>query len=187
MTDINNSLQQPKPANASGQENDAGRTVLVGVLGGIISAAGYLVYQRLPDAATAKGLSHKQVLQKQAASGPRRIVSKKEGVSRGLPIPLGNQCAKTLMLAESIPRQIFRVDSHVVEPALKLGQLANHGPEQWRVMNGCGTNVKWQRRNSSDSGSVQTAQCRTGVASVPTHTQVPFFSSQVSTKRSRRV
>ncbi|HEY4440454.1 MAG TPA: hypothetical protein VGN14_08335 [Candidatus Elarobacter sp.] len=28
---------------------DAGRTVLVGVLGGIISAAGYLVYQRLPD------------------------------------------------------------------------------------------------------------------------------------------
>jgi hypothetical protein len=50
MTDINNSLQQPKPANApSGQENDAGRTVLVGVLGGIISAAGYLVYQRLPD------------------------------------------------------------------------------------------------------------------------------------------
>lgn len=49
MTDINNSLQQPKPANSSGQENDAGRTVLVGVLGGIISAAGYLVYQRLPD------------------------------------------------------------------------------------------------------------------------------------------
>jgi hypothetical protein len=50
MTDINNSLQPPKPANAPlGQENDAGRTVLVGVLGGIISAAGYLVYQRLPD------------------------------------------------------------------------------------------------------------------------------------------
>jgi hypothetical protein len=49
MTDSNNTLQQPKPANASSQENDAGRTVLVGVLGGIISAAGYLVYQRLPD------------------------------------------------------------------------------------------------------------------------------------------
>lgn len=32
------------PANS-----DAGRTVLVGVLGGIVSAAGYLVYQRLPD------------------------------------------------------------------------------------------------------------------------------------------
>jgi len=50
MTDINDSLQQPKPATPpSSQENDAGRTVLVGVLGGIISAAGYLVYQRLPD------------------------------------------------------------------------------------------------------------------------------------------
>lgn len=29
--------------------SDAGRTVIVGVLGGIISAAGYLVYQRLPE------------------------------------------------------------------------------------------------------------------------------------------
>jgi hypothetical protein len=48
MTDINNSLQ-PKPNGTPGQQNDAGRTVLVGVLGGIISAAGYLVYQRLPD------------------------------------------------------------------------------------------------------------------------------------------
>jgi hypothetical protein len=33
----------------SGAASDAGRTVLVGVLGGIISAAGYLVYTRLPD------------------------------------------------------------------------------------------------------------------------------------------
>ncbi len=33
----------------AGPGPDAGRTVLVGVLGGIISAAGYLVYQRLPD------------------------------------------------------------------------------------------------------------------------------------------
>jgi hypothetical protein len=49
MTDINNSLQQSKPVNGSAQSGDAGRTVLVGVLGGIISAAGYLVYQRLPD------------------------------------------------------------------------------------------------------------------------------------------
>lgn len=48
MTDINNSLPQSKPADPVPQ-NDAGRTVLVGVLGGIISAAGYLVYQRLPD------------------------------------------------------------------------------------------------------------------------------------------
>jgi hypothetical protein len=61
MTDINNSLQQPKPATppSSGQENDAGRTVLVGVLGGIISAAGYLVYQRLPD--EQRDRLHKQV------------------------------------------------------------------------------------------------------------------------------
>jgi hypothetical protein len=49
MTDINNSLQQSKTTNAAPQQGDAGRTVLVGVLGGIISAAGYLVYQRLPD------------------------------------------------------------------------------------------------------------------------------------------
>jgi hypothetical protein len=48
MTDINNSLPQSKPNSAPGQ-GDPGRTVLVGVLGGIISAAGYLVYQRLPD------------------------------------------------------------------------------------------------------------------------------------------
>jgi hypothetical protein len=44
MTDSNKTLQ---PNNAP--STDAGRTVLVGVLGGILSAAGYLVYQRLPD------------------------------------------------------------------------------------------------------------------------------------------
>ena len=33
-----------QPANA-----DAGKAVLVGILGGLVSAAGYLVYQRLPD------------------------------------------------------------------------------------------------------------------------------------------
>ncbi|GAC1424568.1 MAG: hypothetical protein NVSMB64_31990 [Candidatus Velthaea sp.] len=50
MTDASNSTTtnlQPKATN--GAQSDAGRTVLVGVLGGIISAAGYLVYQRLPD------------------------------------------------------------------------------------------------------------------------------------------
>jgi len=40
---------QSGPGKTSGADTDAGRTVLVGVLGGIISAAGYLVYQRLPD------------------------------------------------------------------------------------------------------------------------------------------
>lgn len=32
-----------------GGSNEAGKTLLVGVLGGLVSAAGYLVYQRLPD------------------------------------------------------------------------------------------------------------------------------------------
>jgi hypothetical protein len=40
-------------------DSDAGRTVLVGVLGGIISAAGYLVYHRLPD--EQKERLHRQV------------------------------------------------------------------------------------------------------------------------------
>ncbi len=29
--------------------NDVGRTLLVGVVGGLLSAAGFLVYQKLPD------------------------------------------------------------------------------------------------------------------------------------------
>jgi hypothetical protein len=29
--------------------NETGRTLLVGLLGGVLSAAGYLVYSRLPD------------------------------------------------------------------------------------------------------------------------------------------
>lgn len=45
----NGELKQPAGSNSIGPSSDAGRTVLVGVLGGIISAAGYLVYQRLPD------------------------------------------------------------------------------------------------------------------------------------------
>ena len=38
---------------------DMGKALLIGVLGGILSAAGYMVYQRLPD-------EHKQRLQSQA-------------------------------------------------------------------------------------------------------------------------
>ena len=30
-------------------ENEVGRALLVGLLGGLVSAAGYLVYRRLPD------------------------------------------------------------------------------------------------------------------------------------------
>jgi hypothetical protein len=84
---------------------------------------------------------------------------------------------------ESIPHQIFPADGHLVELVLILRQFANHGPEQRRIMDGRRTNVKHgQAENSSVA-----AQCRTGVASVPTHTQLPRLNSQVSTKRSRRV
>jgi hypothetical protein len=41
--------------------NDAGRTLLAGVVGGIVSAAGYLVYSRLPD--DQKERLHQQVRQ----------------------------------------------------------------------------------------------------------------------------
>ncbi len=61
MTDASKSLNgdyQP-PDQSTGATPDPGRTVLVGVLGGIISAAGYLVYQRLPD--EQRDRLHKQV------------------------------------------------------------------------------------------------------------------------------
>ncbi|MBC5799523.1 MAG: hypothetical protein GIX03_08680 [Candidatus Eremiobacteraeota bacterium] len=45
----------------SGSSGDAGKTVLAGVVGGIASAVGYLVYSRLPDEQKAK-------LQQQARS-----------------------------------------------------------------------------------------------------------------------
>ncbi len=32
-----------------GEENEVGKALLVGVLGGLVSAAGYLIYRRLPD------------------------------------------------------------------------------------------------------------------------------------------
>jgi hypothetical protein len=46
----------PKPTPSN---NDAGRTMLVGVLGGLLSAAGYAVYQRLPE--DQKERLHRQV------------------------------------------------------------------------------------------------------------------------------
>ncbi|MGD0050608.1 MAG: hypothetical protein ABSD03_02165 [Vulcanimicrobiaceae bacterium] len=50
----------PNPDHAApGAASDAGKTVLVGVLGGLLSAAGYLVYQRLPD--EQKDRLHRQV------------------------------------------------------------------------------------------------------------------------------
>ncbi len=43
--------QTPEPDyNESGDSgNEAGKALLVGLLGGLVSAAGYLVYQRLPE------------------------------------------------------------------------------------------------------------------------------------------
>ena len=55
----NGELQQGNSAAGAAANTDAGRTVLVGVLGGIISAAGYLVYQKLPD--EQKERLHRQV------------------------------------------------------------------------------------------------------------------------------
>ena len=49
----------PKADPNASDAGDAGRTVMVGVLGGLISAAGYLVYQRLPD--EQKDRLHRQV------------------------------------------------------------------------------------------------------------------------------
>jgi hypothetical protein len=50
---------EPAPGTNAPDAGDAGRTVMVGVLGGIISAAGYLVYQRLPE--DQKDRLHRQV------------------------------------------------------------------------------------------------------------------------------
>lgn len=55
---LHGELQTDLPT-TPGAGTDPGRTVLVGVLGGILSAAGYLVYQRLPD--EQKDRLHKQV------------------------------------------------------------------------------------------------------------------------------
>lgn len=41
-----NDAPLPPPDDASA---DAGRALVVGVLGGLLSAAGYLIYRRLPD------------------------------------------------------------------------------------------------------------------------------------------
>ena len=44
------SFQQPqepqKPGDDAGED---GRTLLIGILGGLVSAAGYMIYRRLPD------------------------------------------------------------------------------------------------------------------------------------------
>jgi hypothetical protein len=49
----------PPPPYDSEDSGDAGRALLVGVLGGLVSAAGYLIYRRLPD--EQRDRLHKQV------------------------------------------------------------------------------------------------------------------------------
>ncbi len=48
-----------EPESTDGGENEVGRALLVGLLGGLVSAAGYFVYRRLPD--EQKERLHKQV------------------------------------------------------------------------------------------------------------------------------
>ncbi|MBD5655415.1 MAG: hypothetical protein IAI50_09565 [Candidatus Eremiobacteraeota bacterium] len=43
------SSPSPDSYGSGGSSSDAGRVLLAGVVGGVVSAAGYLVYQRLPD------------------------------------------------------------------------------------------------------------------------------------------
>jgi len=41
--------EEPKPAGNDDESGEVGRALLVGLLGGLVSAAGYMVYRRLPD------------------------------------------------------------------------------------------------------------------------------------------
>ena len=59
MTDSSKPTGANEPGHNQPDAGDAGRTVMVGVLGGILSAAGYLVYQRLPE--EQKDRLHRQV------------------------------------------------------------------------------------------------------------------------------
>ncbi|GAC1531127.1 MAG: hypothetical protein NVS2B8_19490 [Vulcanimicrobiaceae bacterium] len=61
----------PEPANAA-PSTDAGKTLLAGALGGVLSAVGYLVYSRLPD-------DQKERLQSQA----RALVESRMNELRG--------------------------------------------------------------------------------------------------------
>ena len=53
------------PAPHADAENDGaevGRTVLIGLLGGLLSAAGYMIYRRLPDEQKERLNSHVRTL-----------------------------------------------------------------------------------------------------------------------------
>ena len=40
---------EDRPAHDEGDGGEAGKVLLIGVLGGLLSAAGYMIYRRLPD------------------------------------------------------------------------------------------------------------------------------------------
>ena len=44
-----NGYQGERPPHSDDDAGEAGKVVLVGLLGGLLSAAGYLIYRRLPD------------------------------------------------------------------------------------------------------------------------------------------
>jgi len=46
---LNSSSRPGSTGDSQTGSGEAGKTLLVGILGGLVSAAGYLVYQRLPD------------------------------------------------------------------------------------------------------------------------------------------
>lgn len=46
---LNSSSRSGSTGESQTGSGEAGKTLLVGILGGLVSAAGYLVYQRLPD------------------------------------------------------------------------------------------------------------------------------------------
>jgi len=60
-TSPGNGYQGERPAHSDADAGEAGKVVLVGLLGGLLSAAGYLIYRRLPD--EQKQRLHSQVRQ----------------------------------------------------------------------------------------------------------------------------
>ncbi|HVR47064.1 MAG TPA: hypothetical protein VMT95_10595 [Candidatus Binatia bacterium] len=48
-TSPGNGYQGERPAHSDDDASEAGKVVLVGLLGGLVSAAGYMIYRRLPD------------------------------------------------------------------------------------------------------------------------------------------
>ena len=53
---------EPQPDEPTNNPNEASRTLLAGVVGGIVSAAAYLIYTRLPDEQRDKLHAHGRAL-----------------------------------------------------------------------------------------------------------------------------